>query len=454
MIDWDKLPQATVEQGLLSAALRGPNGLQSIILSGLTVDSFVSCGDVYTFIREYTEKYRAQPTDSVIKAQRSDWAPPDGEFAYWLEVMRDYVFARKAHRAVQDALQNFSEPRLAVQHLVQALGGISAVGVEHIATTDGSVALSLEKFNMRTQYFEDYPDAIHGVTTTFSSINRTRVGWIGGELVGLFARPTVGKSWKLVDEAVCAWFQGCRVLFVTPEMPVNHIALRIYTFMAKRMGIPFSHRLAYQGNAALKPAFERLAAELVGSERFWSVDSYDGRPVGLADLERLTLQFQPDVVCIDGISLMYNEKNLKAGWEEMKYNSYGLKNFATRHDLPIVVTHQAVNASRGNKDKDNQMGMAAGRGDDFRMPTLNDSAYGDSFVQACSTVITMCPDAQRSDLRWYSVRKCREREFEEIGQRLPMYWDVDSGTVVDMSHHKQDVAAVLLEVSKMTGGRK
>jgi len=373
MTSWE-LPQSKVEQSLLSAALREPEGFKQIVLSGLTGDDFLVCGPVYNFLREYIDHYKAQPTDSVIRSNFPDWEPTDGALNYWIDQLKRYNFSRKAHKAIEEALQGWTDPEQSVTGLVTRLSSLQMVGNTNIQTADGMVASAYEKYRLRMDRFVSGGENVQplGIRSTFDAVNGTYIGWIPGELVGFVARPTVGKTWKLTDEAVNAWAQGYRVLFISPEMPANQINLRVYTFMAHRLGVRFSQRMAYAGNPSVDESFRELVQKIGQQDRFWTVDSVDDREVGLSDLDKLCAQFNPDVVCIDGISVLRNEKNLRSEWELMKYNGYGLKSFTTRHSINSFVTHQAVNSNRGQKA---DQGAAAGRGDDFRMPTLSDAAF-------------------------------------------------------------------------------
>jgi len=71
-----------------------------------------------------------------------------------------------------------------------------------------------------------------------------------------------------------------------------------------------------------------------------------------------------------------------------------------------------------------------------------------------SAVVSFAPDKDRGDIRWYSIRKMRERELEELGQRYAMYWNVDAGRIVDLTQHGTDHTALrtaLQQLNPRTG---
>lgn len=445
---WE-VSQVSVEQGLLKAILADPIRLQLLRGSGLSNDDFIAYKQALEFIDQYHAQYKAMPTDDVIRGRFTDWDPPTGEFEYWLGEMRKLAMARQAQLAIRDMLGELSDPALAIQNGIKRLSGINVMGQSNIQTTDGTIAQRLDKYLARMDFYNtNEGKGIVGLRTGFEVLNRTGLGWMPGELVGLYARPTVGKSWMLVREMVLAYMQGCRVLLISPEMPANQIALRIDTFLAYEHKIKFSHSMAYQGRPLLEPSYRALAEALKGQDRWWTISSIQDMPVSLSDIRTLTTQFQPDIIGIDGATLLRQEGRHLPEWEFVKEVMYGLKAFATYREVPIIVTHQSVNTQRGKT-----VSGTSGRGDDWRMPTLNDAAFGDAFVQACSTVITMCSDEHRPDLRWYSPRKVRERDLDYAVSRYGLYWDVDRGAIIDLSECGANEAAIQSRVNALGAAR-
>lgn len=420
--------------------------------SGFGKEDFVAGAQIFEFIISYRDRYKAMPTDSVIRSNFEDWQPPDGVYAYWMEQFTRLVLARRAETHISAALQGIAtQPEIAIPKLITDLSAVRVTGSTHVVATDEGIKNRLEKFRLRSEAFATNPDLILGIPTPYAVLNKTHQGWMPGELAGILARPTVGKTWMLLENGVTAWMAGYKVLLISPEMPANQIALRIDAIQAAHLGIHFSHKLAYSGNPALTPSYEALAEKVGGSSRWWTVDSWEGRECGLSEVKMLTEMFDPDIVLIDGISILRSETRSSNEWEMMKYNAYGLKTFATYKGIPIIVTHQSVNTRRGQR-KDGDANQ--GRGDDWIMPTLNDAAYGDAFAQACATVIAMCSDRERGDVRWYSVRKARERDIDyESHPRDAVFWDVDKGRIIDLSAYSGDPERTIKRVNELKAAR-
>lgn len=441
-------PQSTVELGLLASAASEAD-LLAIQKAGLRSDDFIAFKTLCVFILDYQKDYDKLPTSQQILHQiGEDWTLPGGEFKYWLDEMVRYTLMRRAQIIIRDSLPNIEKnPQIAVRGLVDKLATIGLGTTEHVQATDASILSRMERYENRVAEFEATKGTkIWGIKTGLQIIDASHQGWQPGELVGLYARPTVGKTWLLLREGVEAWrYPENRILLISPEMPANQIALRIDTLMAGEMGLPMSHKKLYAGDPEVRPSYQTLAGLLSKNKRWWTVDSMEGRPVTLSDIALLHRQFQPTLILIDGISLLRDEEGAKAGWERMHNLCYGLKNFCTAYDVPAIITNQAVNTRRGRRGETD---AAQGRGDDWIMPSLNDAAYGDSFVQASSTIITMCPDRDDHRVRWYSLRKSRERDVA-WQPRLALAWDVDRGRITDLSHLGTDMDRINQELARL-----
>jgi hypothetical protein len=218
-------------------------------------------------------------------------------------------------------------------------------------------------------------------------------------------------------------------------MPTYQIELRFDAFLACAAGLFFSHALAYGGSPLVDEHYRRLTAALAEHERWWTVDTVNGRPASLDDVKALHAELRPDIIYIDGVSIMSDRAQNRRGgeWESMKEHMYNLKTWCTAEDTTMMVTHQSGRLGKKTTD------VTTPGGDNWRMPTSDDAYGGDAFIQACTTAITMCGDKERSDIRWYHFVKARERQME-FRPRVPMVWDVDKGLIRDLSSFSREQA--------------
>ena len=434
------LPPSTLEAGLISS-ITSVERLTQVQIAGVQHSDFAVWHGVYGFILEYSAQYGGVPSPALIKSKWEEWSPPLGDFDYWLQEFVKRSTALKAEKLIRDAIADIEKnPNAAIPELISKLAGVQYLGNTHIVATDATIKDRLEKFRLRKQLYEESNgNYLLGIPTGFSVIDQTRQGWMPGELIGFYARPTVGKTWMLVREAAVAWAAGYRVLLISPEVNVPFVSLRIDTFLGHYSGIPLSHSRIMSGDPSQEANYARLAEHVAQSERWWTVDSLNGKPLGLKDIRTFIKQLSPDLVCIDGVMLLHDDEGGKSSWEKMDNVCYGLKNLATAYDIAILMSHQSINSRKGQRSAG---GAAQGRGDDWVMPTLNDAAGGEAFVRACTTIFTMCPDLTHANARWYSIRKSRERAFKEWKPRYCLLWDVDCGHIEDLSKYGEDMIVI------------
>jgi replicative DNA helicase len=438
------VPQATIEAGLLHACLNTQQWLEMEIFEEA---DFTSHRDIFKFYQEHLRQYGNLPSQNIITS-RFNWQPPIGEFRYWFTEMKRYSMARKILEAITSGYEQVSDPDKALSSLLTKLSVIRSEQSNHVQATDASANERLEKFDNRTNLVYQSQNMI-GIRTGLKIIDDTLVGYTPGSLVGVYARPGLGKTWWLFWSGVNAWIDGHTVLAITPEMPANMANLRIDVLIAAALGKPIDYNKLLTGDPSIRNEYANVISTENKSSRWWTYDSIDGHTISLGDIAALINQHQPDIVLIDGISLLRHESRGQT-WEQMKDLCYGMKNLATIREVPILMTHQAVNSARGSRKEVESMG----RGDDFHMPSLNDAAFGDAFVQACSDVITMCAEPTSKHINWYSIRKHRERGWQkDLETRYGMAVDYGLGKIFDLSEYGYSPNLVGQETQHLLGKR-
>lgn len=427
------VPTEAVEAGLLAGIGQDLDNFLKIEGSGIQDEDFTTHRQVWLFIKQHLNQYGSLPSSSQLST-RFNWNPPLGEFKYWLSEMKRYTLAAKTMNAMQTAFKDIQAgqpPYQTVSALIGSLSLLRASQSSHVEAFEKGTQERIEKYRLRQKYLFG-SESPAGIATSLHIIDSTMQGWMNGELIGIYARPGVGKTWFLVWQAALAWMQDQTILFISPEMPTGQLGIRGDVILGDMLGHPLEHHKVFQGDPSQEENYKAVAEALSRSERWWTYDSLEGHTISLGDIAALIQRHQPNIVYIDGISLLRPDNPRAAIWEQMKEISYGLKNLATINDVAIMMSHQAVNSARGRRTE--LASGALGRGDDFIMPSLNDAAYGDAFVQACSTIITMVADAGSQYVRWYSIRKARERGWQQdIPNRMALVWDVDRGKIQDLS---------------------
>lgn len=428
-----RMQQGSIEEGLLAATKTMEQWLE---VSQFDVDDFTVRKDLFLFIRQYLQQYGTLPSSSQIST-RFTWSPPIGDFAYWLDEMKRYTLARRILETMEKTRSIVGRPKEALSYALEALGNIRARETHHIQAYDQGAEERLAAFDLRRENY--LRKEISGIPTGMKVIDDTLVGWTPSSLIGCYARTSVGKTWWLCWQGAIAWMQGYRVLLISTEIATGEINVRIDNIIANMMNLGINYQGLRQGNPAVRDNYVKLIDTLKEHNRWWTYDSLNENKIGLGDITALIRQHLPDIVLVDGITLL-NSSVRGESWEKMKDLAYGLKSIATINSVPVIVTHQSINLQKGHKFNEENV---SGRGDTFIMPSLNDSAYGDSFVQACSDVITMVPDTLSPNVTWYAIKKHRDRGWDKpLPSRMAFITDFGRGLIHDLSilgHNPQAV---------------
>ena len=83
-----------------------------------------------------------------------------------------------------------------------------------------------------------------------------------GEVYSVFARPTVGKTWMCCKFASIASMCGYKTLFVSAEMPVNEITMRLDVISANAMKYRFTHDSLRTGSGLDEKEYKEFLSKL------------------------------------------------------------------------------------------------------------------------------------------------------------------------------------------------
>lgn len=410
--------------------------------AGILEDDFLVYRDIYRLLVAHVTQYHSVPSLDEIHTLQPDWQEASGSFDYWLDAFRNAVGITRAQSLIYDSVLKFQaggDTDAVIQELASRLAMVVPKQPRALRATDSAITDRLQRFYRRQDILTAHPDTVFGVRSGISLIDEGHMGWLPGDMVGIIARSGVGKTWFLIWQGVRAWLQGKRVLLISTEMPESQISLRTDVMMAGHMGIEISEKMLKAGHPSQTSAYESLSADISNVGRWYTEDgSTLSGSIGLSDIRRLVYEWQPDVVLVDGIGLLRYEGSSITGWEQLKALSYDMKNYATAESIIMMITHQVVRNPGGGKT----------RGSEFIMPNLNDVAYGDAIVHACSTIIAMVADRENPLLHWYSVKKNRNGELDYIS-RLALGWMVDKGIIKDLGEYRDDVDGITRGLQKL-----
>ena len=278
---------------------------------------------------------------------------------------------------------------------------------------------------------KDNKDGLRGIKTPFSILNSMGVGWLPGELIAFYARPTVGKTWMCVDIAATAVKEGIKTLLVSTEMPVDAISLRLDVVLARKMGYEFSHTNLRTGGEIDEEKYKEFL-EQSNARNLLICDHIEGESsISLEGIASLIRKYNPELVVLDGIYLVSTRTaNKKQMWEQSHALFYGIKNLSLSFNIPIVVSTQATREAA----------------DTSAFPRPEHVAFGDALIRAADVAIAMRkPESETSgislssgDSRQRDIKFQKYRDGELPIYQLSLKWDVDKGIIEEYNRFDSD----------------
>jgi replicative DNA helicase len=216
---------------------------------------------------------------------------------------------------------------------------------------------------------------------------------MGGDLVVLAGRPSMGKSWLLMKMAFAAARSGRKTGLGSMEMSLKQISRR-WLGMATKINPNF-----IRSGEVGTYSEERMFAEIDAEGERPPVQLLSGDMAkSVATIESMILEFQPEIVFIDAAYLLTpsgRKQGYISRWESITEVVHELKTLALRYDIPVVISVQ-FNRNQTNRSK--------------KEFDLGDIAGSDAIPQDASIVIGVRdgPSPHEVDQRILEVMKNRE----------------------------------------------
>lgn len=235
---------------------------------------------------------------------------------------------------------------------------IAEESVLQLAQNDSSNTAhsAAELFDSTIKRMEELAEApegsIPGIPSGFTKLDEMTGGWLGGQVIALAARPSVGKTALAMDFARAAAYMGGKsVLFFSLEMSEPELMLRLLAAEARvSLGSLKTGRLTEEERMNLFSVEDKIK----NNNLF-----FDSTPnVGLSHIRsRATRQKATpaglDLIIIDYLGLMkVNAGNKQATREnQVSELSRGIKLLAKELNIPIILLAQLNRQSESRVDK-------------------------------------------------------------------------------------------------------
>ena len=373
---------------------------------------FAKHGDAYQFLLKYVDDYGELPSVEHMSENYPTLDPSATtlNLDYAMNKFKDQVLYRQVvnvFNTYKDVLKE--SPKKAFAQISHSLNDISIVYDEEVvAYNNGKSMERFEDWKERT-HKRKMGDGLMGIKTPFKSLNNMGVGWLPGELISLFARPTVGKTWMSVVVAAVSALAGHKTLLISTEMPVSAISLRSDVVMGNLMGYSLSHKALRNGDPIDEEVYKKFLGEL-NQQNLLICDHISGEgSITMEGISGLVRKHTPELVVLDGIYLVTTGMTTKAMWEQSHALFYAMKGLCLSQNVSMFVTTQA------NRDAANV----------YNPPQPETVAFGDALLRASDVTLSMARVENDEQKRLIQYQKYRDSEIT-VDTSL-MEWNVDKG---------------------------
>jgi replicative DNA helicase len=327
------------EAKLLSAVLQDK---QVHVLLQNNIDSLLRThGDIWNFIRVYSEQNASVPPASLVVEKFRDFEPIKdvGSTKHHLaELQVEYL-----NDSLKDILRSAASD---VQggHGTEALETLITKTSELKKNTSAIRDIDVTDLESAIAYFENVKKQQElghiGIKTGLPGFdNYLPSGIMPGQLGVFLAYPGIGKSWLALYFAVQAWKQGRSPLVISLEMSETEVRNRVFTIMGEGR---WSHRKLSNGEIELDMLKEWHAKYLQGKPEFHIISNDQGGEINPSVLRGKIDQYKPDFVIVDYLQLMAPNQKSDNETVRMKNLSRELKLMAIGEEVPIIAISSAT----------------------------------------------------------------------------------------------------------------
>lgn len=251
-------------------------------------------------------------------------------------------------RALMDQAQKAETTQEILEYADQALTEIADLretGYQQVSAFMPEVVHQLE-------WFRANQGKLSGVDTGFDQLNRKTNGWQKQELIIIGARPGAGKTSIALNMSSAAIRSGKTVGFFSAEMSGKSIIMRL---MADWGPIAYNGMVRGQMSASEYQALQEAAEKLFKARMFINDTPAISLPSLMSEARRMKRKEGVDIVFVDYLSLVSNERRDVPRHEQVAQISKSLKTLARELDIPVIVLSQLTREAQGERPKLSQL---------------------------------------------------------------------------------------------------
>ncbi|QWS69936.1 DnaB-like DNA helicase [Vibrio phage vB_VpS_PG28] len=264
-----------------------------------------------------------------------------------------------------------------------------------------------------------------GIMLGWEDFDTKTNGILGGNVVIIAARPSVGKTWLALNAAKASFHHGKRTKVISMEMTDNQLWDR---YFAMESGVEANkiskYGLSTKEEKKVRAAIDRFKSETADGSKFLTMK----QPLGRYCPEDLLQECRRDNIeflVVDAAYMLSHRDPYvnKSQWDKLREVVNQIKiDIAVPLDIPVVCTYQL------NKDVDKYQSV-----DDIDL----DNLYGgDTTAQVASIVLAVWNDENLSSANKRLVKILKGRDGEADLGSFEINWDFDH---MDFSQYKPEV---------------
>lgn len=312
--------------------------VNSLMAEGIREDHFADedLRKIWKFMTEHYRRYKIAPTFDTVYMEFPEYNfELSGESVQYIkdkfkrQIMRRYAAESLLQIAeeIDDPISEYEVDSLFMEHS-RRLATILPTSKLH----------AFKDMEDRIAEYEMYnPDEDLGIKTGLPAVDNLTMGIQPHEYVTIFGPTSVGKStlaqWMLFN----AWTQNKTPMLISLEMEANALFRKWDTML---MNFEYHNLKAHSLRESEIERWKSKAAEVAARPNDIIVmDDVRGCTVDrvFAELTR----WQPDILCIDYITLMSTRNSYSQSWEKITYLTQELKQVARTLKIPIIGVAQA-----------------------------------------------------------------------------------------------------------------
>lgn len=388
-----------VEVQLLNYVL-GTGDFNIITQNAITVDMFTKYAPVFKFIRDHFNTYKTVPDKLTVVDKFEDFEVTEvSESPDYLvnKIYEEHQFRMGAPK-LQEAFEKYKEDsNKGIEAFKQILPTLS---IQPVISTN-SLIKNADKRLIR--YRERAMNPLRNyITTGYEALDKTLGGWDREEdLVILFARPGKGKSWVAVKSAMEAARAGFKVFYYSGEIGDDLLGYRLDTSFSNISNYKLTH-----SDASIMAEYEKVIEDIKNIKG--DVEAVTPADIGgfltVSKLRSLVEKNKPDIIFIDQISLMDDDRKGKSESERTTNIMKDLTSFRAEKRIPLVIVSQ-----QNREDAEKGVGT-------------ENISNSDRIGQDATVVISI--ERKDPDLLMLKVVKSR---FSTAGDKFTYHWKIDKG---------------------------